>query len=63
MEVGASVGEELVLEGGGNVVGSKSRSGMVGVTSGRLVILSSKIRRDALQPGHQHRAQRQMQAD
>lgn len=49
MEVGARVGDEVALEGGGNVVGSKSRSGIVGDTSGLFVVLSNRIRRAALE--------------
>ena len=49
LEVGARVGDEVALEGGGSVVGSKSRSGIVGDASGRFVVLSNRIRRAALE--------------
>lgn len=48
MEEGAKVGEESALDGEGRVVGSKSRSGTVGVTRGRFVVRRRRIRRTAL---------------
>lgn len=47
-EEGANVGEEELLRGG-NIVGSKSRSGIGGETNGRLVIFKRKRRKEALQ--------------
>lgn len=48
MEEGAKVGDESALDGDGSVVGSKSRSGTVGVTRGLFVVRSNKTRSAAL---------------
>lgn len=48
MDVGAKVGDEFALGGEGNVDGSKSRSGTVGVTNGRFVVRRRRTRSSAL---------------